>query len=352
MIRCIAFLLLLTTSVHADSLKVGFVDMPPFSWQNDAGHWTGVAVDLWTRTAEYSDLDWIPVKVDSPDSLVEQLSTGTIDVAAAALTVTPERAKVIDFMPAFEVSSVGHVAQPDGRLRFGVMLEALSDSAFLGLSLLVLGLALFFGVAIWLVERHKNAEEFGGDHHHGLGNGLWWSIVTMSTVGYGDKSPRTFLGRMIAGTWILLALILVSVFTGAAASAFSQRTANSIATTGALEGRSVGALEEGSTQRWLRSKGINAKGFSGPIEGIKAVKSGEIDAFAGEVSMLRWVILEEYIDDLEVLSGLRQERLAFAIRPGLPQERDLTVGLLTAMASPAWRELLRAHGWPAPVRIR
>ncbi len=56
------------------------------------------------------------------------------------------------------------------------------------LLVLVLGGA----IAIYLLEKNVN-EQFTG-----LGDGLWWSIVTITTVGYGDKFPVTTAGKLTA----------------------------------------------------------------------------------------------------------------------------------------------------------
>jgi len=40
---------------------------------------------------------------------------------------------------------------------------------------------------------------------------FWWSIVTMTTVGYGDMVPRTVLGRLVAGAAMLSGIILISL---------------------------------------------------------------------------------------------------------------------------------------------
>jgi len=48
----------------------------------------------------------------------------------------------------------------------------------------------------------------------GMEDSLWWSLVTVSTVGYGDITPATPVGRIVAGVLILLGLGMFSYFTG------------------------------------------------------------------------------------------------------------------------------------------
>ncbi|NOX38360.1 MAG: potassium channel protein [Calditrichaeota bacterium] len=49
---------------------------------------------------------------------------------------------------------------------------------------------------------------------------LWWVIITMTTVGYGDIVPNTFVGRLVGFVVILLGVVLVSMFTATVASVF------------------------------------------------------------------------------------------------------------------------------------
>ncbi len=347
MFKALMSTLLMIGAAHAEPIKVGVVESPPFAWQTDTGEWTGVAVTLWTQTAEDAGLQWTPVKVDRVDDMLDQVHAGTLDIAIGGLTVTPERATEVDFLPAFEVSSIGVATPTVSELQFGTLLGALSNSAFVGLSVIVIALVVLFGIAIWLAERRANGSEFGGHHHHGLGSGLWWSMVTMSTVGYGDKSPKTWIGRTIAGIWIVLALVLVSVFTGAAASAFTQRAVSTTATTWELQGKRIGVIEGGETERWLNSRGVRTVQVVSTAEGLRQVAKGELHGMAGDTITLRWTMLEHFIDDLTVRGGLRQERLAFVARPGLSSERELTVSMLRVLQSDEWARTLRGHGWPA-----
>ncbi|WP_328585729.1 potassium channel family protein [Rossellomorea aquimaris] len=51
---------------------------------------------------------------------------------------------------------------------------------------------------------------------------LWWSIVTTTTVGYGDLYPETAVGRIIASFLMFVGIGLIGTITGMAASFFSQ----------------------------------------------------------------------------------------------------------------------------------
>lgn len=53
---------------------------------------------------------------------------------------------------------------------------------------------------------------------------LWWSIVTCTTVGYGDISPETGIGRIIAVILMIFGIGLISMLTGTITTFFSVRT--------------------------------------------------------------------------------------------------------------------------------
>src|SRR5208283_6216706 len=59
-----------------------------------------------------------------------------------------------------------------------------------------------------LSEHTANTRQF-----RTFGDALWWSIVTISTVGYGDKVPITTPGRIVSTITIISGLILISLFT-------------------------------------------------------------------------------------------------------------------------------------------
>ncbi|MBI2756970.1 MAG: ion transporter [Chloroflexi bacterium] len=56
-----------------------------------------------------------------------------------------------------------------------------------------------------------------------FGNSLWWSVVTILTVGYGDIAPKTALGRVAASVVMISGVIVTSLFTATVASMFTER---------------------------------------------------------------------------------------------------------------------------------
>lgn len=73
------------------------------------------------------------------------------------------------------------------------------------------------GTALYLVEGPSQPEKFGS-----IPRALWWSVVTLTTIGYGDVYPETALGRVLAGLTAVLGIGLIAVPTGILAAAFSD----------------------------------------------------------------------------------------------------------------------------------
>ncbi|MBU2887165.1 potassium channel family protein [Gilvimarinus agarilyticus] len=88
----------------------------------------------------------------------------------------------------------------------------LSISMIIALSFMV-----FASILLYFVEGDVQPEAFGS-----IPRALWWSVITFTTVGYGDVYPITHLGKVLAGLTAIAGIALVAMPTGILASAFSD----------------------------------------------------------------------------------------------------------------------------------
>ncbi|HVD88884.1 MAG TPA: potassium channel family protein [Jatrophihabitantaceae bacterium] len=86
-------------------------------------------------------------------------------------------------------------------------------------------IAVTFGSALLMtIADHKN--------YPSVGSGLWWAVQTVTTVGYGDVTPVTVSGRLVAALVMLVGIGFLTVITAAITSTFVSRTEGEQASSG------------------------------------------------------------------------------------------------------------------------
>jgi voltage-gated potassium channel len=100
------------------------------------------------------------------------------------------------------------------------LLEALyaERRALFGCVVILAGTTLMSAAFIHLAEREAQPDKFGT-----IPDAMWWSIVTLGTIGYGDAVPVTALGKIIAAATILCSFVMVALPVGIIATAFSEQ---------------------------------------------------------------------------------------------------------------------------------
>jgi voltage-gated potassium channel len=100
------------------------------------------------------------------------------------------------------------------------LMEALyaERRALFGCVVILIGTTLVTASLMYLAERHVQPEKLGT-----VPDAMWWAIVTLGTIGYGDVVPMTALGKLIAAVTIFFGLVMVALPVGIIATAFSEQ---------------------------------------------------------------------------------------------------------------------------------
>jgi voltage-gated potassium channel len=90
--------------------------------------------------------------------------------------------------------------------------------ALFGCLVITLGIALVAATLMHLAEGRVQPDKLGT-----IPQALWWAIVTLGTIGYGDVVPITALGKLIASGTIICGLIVIALPVGIIATAFAEQ---------------------------------------------------------------------------------------------------------------------------------
>jgi polar amino acid transport system substrate-binding protein len=324
------------------TLVVGVWEAPPFSFRNAAGQWEGISIDLWQQVATSLRFRYDLVEA-SPDELILKVSRKEIDVSATPLAITLERERVIDFTHVYYTSGLGIVVKRGAEaVRWQDLLKTIfsRDSGVIFGSLF--SLLLLAGAAMWLLERKRNAAGFSGGVLSGIGDGFWWSGVTFTGVGYGDKVPVTLGGRLVALVWMLVSVVCVSALTATVTAKLSIGHMSEIRGHQNLGGHLVGAVEGTASQSYLRRQHIRTKLFPTTASAIEGVATGQVDAFVHDVATLKYLCHSR--SDLTVLPEIvENENYGFIVANGSPLREGINVAMLAIIEQPMWRDIKQRY---------
>jgi len=153
----------------------------------------------------------------------------------AKLAISPHRGRfvrthildlIIVAVPFFRPARMGRLINL-GRLgRIGVLAadiiaRAKAIMTHKGIHYVLLVVAVIVFASAGLVTIAERSAK--GSNIHDFGQGLWWAIVTVTTVGYGDRYPVTPFGQGIAVVLMLVGVSLIGVLTATVASYFVEQ---------------------------------------------------------------------------------------------------------------------------------
>ena len=337
-------------SLNSHKLKVAVCYRPPFSFKDGVGAWSGLSVDLWEQVAGKLGITYEYVEMPLVE-IMKQLRTGKCDLSPA-IALSGEEAGDIEFTEPY-LFSHGAVLTPRKSLfkSLGIFHGILMNKRVFIIFLAMLFGMILFSLLLMFVERKHEKGHFSGPSVKGFGSALWFSAVTMTTVGYGDKTPLSLVGRLVTFFWMLAGVLIIAVFTGTVASSLTRaEMKEGIVSFDDLPRFKVGCVAGSRMDFLLQERGIPAQRFNTYDEIKNAEETGLITAVAGDVVPLQYMMNRNPDWKYELYTLPDSAMIyAFATRQGLPQLSGINRELLKISLLPDWRS--KAERWTGPLSL-
>jgi polar amino acid transport system substrate-binding protein len=340
----IALVLAVASPARADThLVIGTKPSPPFAMKQADGTWTGISIELWRELAAAMHATYELKEYATVDALLAAVEHRDVDAGIGALTITAAREARVDFTHPIYSTGLAIATTPGGGGGALATVRALATWQLAKLLAALFGLLAAIGTLVWLFERRNN-EQFSRDPVRGIGAGVWWSAVTMTTVGYGDKSPVTLGGRIVGLAWMFAALIIISFFTASITTALTvDRLESAIRGPEDLPRVTVASVTGSTSATYLDAHHIAYHAVATPLDGLRAVAAG-VDAVVYDAPILQYLAKHELGGTVRVLPQVfdRQD-YGIALPDGSALREPLNRALLDALAGDRWQALLERY---------
>jgi len=321
-------------------LVVAVKPSPPFTIREDDGQWHGISYELWEAIALETGREF-ELREVSLAKMLQGLEDGSVDVGVAALTVTAEREGKFDFTHPFYQGGLGIAVSKAPQSNMRLVWRLLSAQFLQAIGALV---AVLFvsGWLMWFFERNHTDDPRGVNS---VFDAFWWSAVTMTTVGYGDRVPQTTAGRMVAMVWMFSGILIISSFTATISSVLTvSQLETDIDGPEDLSGVRVGTVDASTSATWVQDQRLYAELYDSPAEALQALESGLVEAVVYDAPVLQYLAHKHHSKTLMVLPHVfARQNYAIGLRQGLPGRERMNRVLLERVESSWYRELQQRH---------
>jgi len=311
-------------------LKVGFQIKPPFVIK-DNNQYSGVCIDLWEKVADSLNIKY-SYKEYEMSELLHLVENGGINIAISPLTVTASRIQKFGFTQPYYITNLAFATKVEKSNDIIAFVSDLFSVNFLKAFIPLFLIILIFGMIVWFLEKKSNPEQFrkGID---GIGDGIWWSATTMSTVGYGDKAPTTTWGRILGMIWMFTAVIVISGLTASVSSSLTVHNLKSeVSNFEDLRKIKVGCVSGTGTAEFLEHYKVRYTNYNDVEDGLKAVNDGTIKAFVYDDAILNYYVQTSSYDEVikVIPSSYFKEYFSFASNDNelLKEISEVLIGII------------------------
>ena len=329
-------------------LKVGITDRIPYSTKNELGEWHGIGVDLWEEVSKK-----LGIRFQYEECLMSEMHDKLKNHEIDMILVTGQSADFLKTEVFTQPYVYSHGSAVIGHLSVLSSIENIINHLIQsGMFLIVLSMFLtMFVISLVLVyfEGRHGQGHFEGSWLKRFASALWFTAVTMTSVGYGDSAKLSFVGRTITFLWMMMGILFIALFTGSVVSSLTTAELNSsLVRLEDLSHYRCGVFAGSKMDKVLLSKGIPARKYPTLMEGFGALQRGQISAFAVDAISANTIVNQEYPGQFKLcIMPTIQLLYSFAFRKDDPFFDPVNDEVIRATLNPDWRG--RMEHWSGPI---
>jgi len=241
--------------------------------------YVGFDIDIWEVVASRTNLNFEYKEVEL-GRIFTDLKNKKSDAAIAGLAINYEREKIVDFSHPYFESELVILTHKERHFSFTDFIKSILNSHSITWILYVFIFIIAAGHIFWLAERGMTLSQ---NYLPGIFESLWFAVVTVTTVGYGDMVPVEWVGRIVSIFLMLTGFILFGILTAHLASSIAlHKIKSNITNSKDLLGKKVSAAKDSAGIRMLKESGAKVIYYQTFQEAYKKLKSGKIDAVVSD----------------------------------------------------------------------
>lgn len=338
--------LFMTHADAAQEIVVSTINRPPFVFIEDAkGEVTyrGFTIDLMEEIADRTDFDITYVPQTQFSEMLTSVSDGTVDVAAANISVTAQRESTMDFTQPIYDGGLQILMRKGDSVPLWKLFWESGILKFLGFAV---GVLLVIAHMLWLFERgvkDRRHDYFRDDYFGGIWDSFWWAFIIMTMGGFENEVPHKKLSRILAMFWIVVSLFFISTLTAKITTALTVDTlTSSVDSYKDLYDKKIGIAAGTTMEHFAQKEGLPYVKYDDFTLSLKALKAGETDAVIGDAPIVQYYAAHDGAGTMTLAGDIfAPDKIAIALAQDSKYYEQINRALLTIKEDGTYAEIYK-----------
>lgn len=273
-------------------LRVATRVIPPMVVDNK-GALSGFSIELWDAIAEKLNLKSTFEPYPNVSAAIEAVRSGKADAAIAAISITEERDRVVDFSQPMLAAGLQIMVRSTDAAGEASPLRDLLRLLFSSTILTWLGIAALLIIVpahlVWWLERRDPKGIIPPEEGYipGIFHAVWWAAATLATQA--EQMPRNWISRIFAVLWMFTGVVFVAYYTAQLTAQLTvQQIQGLINGPEDLPGRKVATTQNSTSAAYLGQHRAQVVEVASIEAAYDALSARTVDAVVFDAPVLQY----------------------------------------------------------------